>query len=233
MLTGELLRAARAMARLEQEELALESGLSLETIKRLERVRGEVNAQSRTLSALLDALARHGVTFETRTDGSVGVWLRHPQGGERRDARPPAEPSPLYRLVYYSTAETTELARDLDEILSQSLPSNAALGITGALLASDGRYLQALEGGREAVRQVYGAIAVDPRHRDLHVVESGPVEARLFAGWLMCARSAAPGEAPVPAGGFRPEALSVEGALMLLQILAELESAALAEEGGG
>ena len=38
-LTGEQIRAARALGRIEQAELAKRSGLSLETIKRLERLR--------------------------------------------------------------------------------------------------------------------------------------------------------------------------------------------------
>ena len=42
LLTGEQIRAGRAILRIEQSALAKASGVSLETIKRLERMRGPV-----------------------------------------------------------------------------------------------------------------------------------------------------------------------------------------------
>ena len=75
LVTGEQIRAARALLRLDQVELARRAGLSPETIKRLEAIRGPVAAQSRTVAALRDALASLGVDLFTRPDGSIGVRL--------------------------------------------------------------------------------------------------------------------------------------------------------------
>jgi transcriptional regulator with XRE-family HTH domain len=60
---GVQLRAARALARMEQEELAARSGVSVVTIRTLENSEGPVNARTRTLRALEEALAASGVVF--------------------------------------------------------------------------------------------------------------------------------------------------------------------------
>jgi transcriptional regulator with XRE-family HTH domain len=73
MLTGEQIRAARALARIEQAELAKRSCLSLETIKRLERMRGPVAANSRTVNAISQTFDQLGVRFEWSLGGGVGV----------------------------------------------------------------------------------------------------------------------------------------------------------------
>lgn len=72
-LTGEQVRAARALVRIEQDELARRSGLSVETIKRLERTRGRIGAHVRTLDAVESAFDQLGVRFASDHDGSVAV----------------------------------------------------------------------------------------------------------------------------------------------------------------
>ncbi|TXN52361.1 helix-turn-helix transcriptional regulator [Methylobacterium sp. WL2] len=76
MLTGEQLRAARAMLKMEQGELAEMSGVSAETIKRLERLDGPLSANSMTLDGLQKALEREGVMFLPENGGLPGVRLR-------------------------------------------------------------------------------------------------------------------------------------------------------------
>ncbi len=76
MLTGEQLRAARAMLKLEQGELAELSGVSTETIKRLERMEGAISANSMTLDGLQKALEKEGVVFIPENGGLPGVRLR-------------------------------------------------------------------------------------------------------------------------------------------------------------
>jgi len=73
VLTGEQIRAGRAFARMEQAELARASGVSVETIKRLERTRGGVEATTRTVNAILTAFRQRGIVFESGPDGQVGV----------------------------------------------------------------------------------------------------------------------------------------------------------------
>jgi transcriptional regulator with XRE-family HTH domain len=74
MLTSEQLRAARAMVRMEQTRLAERSGVSVETIKRLEAQQGKLNAKSETVDRLRYALESEGVAFSSDPD-HPGVYL--------------------------------------------------------------------------------------------------------------------------------------------------------------
>ncbi len=76
MITGEQLRAARAMLKMEQGELAELSGVSVETIKRLERMDGHLNAQAMTLHSLQKTLEGEGVIFLPENGGLPGLKLR-------------------------------------------------------------------------------------------------------------------------------------------------------------
>jgi transcriptional regulator with XRE-family HTH domain len=69
------LRAARAMLNWSQSELAARSELSVETIKRLESIKGTLDATKvSTLSAITSAFTQAGVEF---TNGDApGVKLR-------------------------------------------------------------------------------------------------------------------------------------------------------------
>jgi predicted transcriptional regulator len=74
MLTSEQVRGARAMLRIEQKELAQMAGVSLETIKRIERSPGAVSAYASTVDSLQRALESAGVEF---TNGDQpGVRLK-------------------------------------------------------------------------------------------------------------------------------------------------------------
>ncbi len=91
-ITGEQIRAARALVRLEQAELARHTGLSLETIKRLERIRGPVEAHTTTLIALHRTFEMLGVRLIWREDGAVGVGLAPPATVGPGTQPPPARP---------------------------------------------------------------------------------------------------------------------------------------------
>ena len=54
MLTGEQIRAARAILRMDQITLAQEAGISVETVKRLEKFDGPLDAKTGTLEAIED-----------------------------------------------------------------------------------------------------------------------------------------------------------------------------------
>lgn len=73
-LTAEQLRAARAMLRMEQTELAKKSGVSTETIKRLEAGSGELKAKFETLRMIRIALEFSGIVF-TDDEGGPGIRL--------------------------------------------------------------------------------------------------------------------------------------------------------------
>ena len=75
MITSEQVRAARALLRWEQRDLAGASGVSLPSIKRLEAERGPLAAQVRTVDAIQGAFFRGGAEF-TNDGGLPGVRLR-------------------------------------------------------------------------------------------------------------------------------------------------------------
>ena len=81
-ITSELIRAARALLRWEQRDLAKASGVSLPTIKRLEAGPGRLAAHGSTVTALRRAFESAGIEF---TNGSgPGVRLR---ADRKRDDR--------------------------------------------------------------------------------------------------------------------------------------------------
>jgi len=62
-ITSEQVRAARALLRWEQKDLAEHSGISLPSIKRLETKPGPLAAYGATVEAIVGAFARAGVSF--------------------------------------------------------------------------------------------------------------------------------------------------------------------------
>lgn len=83
-LTSEQVRAARALLRWEQRDLADASGVSLPSVKRLETQPGALAAQERTIVELRKALEKAGVEFIAENGGGPGVRLRKP----KRPVRP-------------------------------------------------------------------------------------------------------------------------------------------------
>jgi transcriptional regulator with XRE-family HTH domain len=78
-ITSEQVRAARALLRWEQRDLAEASGVSLPTVKRLETQPGELAAQEQTIAELRKALETAGIELIAENGGGAGVRLRKPQ----------------------------------------------------------------------------------------------------------------------------------------------------------
>jgi len=76
MLTSEQVRAARALLRWEQKDLAKASKVSLPSIQRLETKPGPLAAQERTIAAIRAALESAGVIFVEGNGEGPGVRLR-------------------------------------------------------------------------------------------------------------------------------------------------------------
>jgi hypothetical protein len=91
----------------------------------------------------------------------------------------------LVRLLYASRASDAMTAESLALIMKQSKTNNAKSGVTGVLCLSEGIFLQVLEGGRNAVSQLYNRIANDARHRDVVLLNYEEINERRFAGWSM------------------------------------------------
>lgn len=90
----------------------------------------------------------------------------------------------LVRLLYASRAIDTS-PDAIDAILLQSRLHNPECGITGILCYGGGIFLQAIEGGRMAVSELYGHIQRDPRHKDVVLLHYEEISERRFGGWTM------------------------------------------------
>ena len=91
----------------------------------------------------------------------------------------------LVRLLYASRLADSEPASATDAILAQSRSHNPACGITGILCYGGGIFLQALEGGRMQVSELYGHIQKDVRHKDVVLLHYEEILERRFGGWTM------------------------------------------------
>ena len=158
LLTGEQIRAGRAFLRLEQAQLAQAAGVSLETIKRLERMRGPVEANTRTVAALASAFHERGIVFDLNLGAGPGLRFTTPEaalaglaGGaaRHRPIRKKARERQTPRAFSY-----LELGADVDGEAQALLNARGAgdrlggfqlehaLGIPGrADTSADGRYV--------------------------------------------------------------------------------------------
>ena len=90
----------------------------------------------------------------------------------------------LVRLLYASRALDTSPGA-IEAILAQSRQYNPACGITGILCYGGGIFLQAIEGGRMPVNELYGHIQRDARHKDVALLQFEEISERRFGGWTM------------------------------------------------
>lgn len=93
--------------------------------------------------------------------------------------------SGLVRLVYVSQAKVGLTLQDCECILNSAVRINTERGITGVLFLHRGRFLQALEGARDAVVEAYARIEGDRRHHSCVLLGVDRIAARAFAGWSM------------------------------------------------
>ena len=90
----------------------------------------------------------------------------------------------LVRLLYASRTVDPR-PETIESILAQSRQYNPTSGITGILCYGGGIFLQAIEGGRIAVSELYGHIQKDTRHKDVVLLHYEEISERRFGGWTM------------------------------------------------
>ena len=90
----------------------------------------------------------------------------------------------LVRLLYASRAVDAN-PDVIEDILAQSRQFNPSCGITGILCYGGGIFLQAIEGGRMAVSDLFGHIQKDARHKDVVLLHYEEISERRFGGWTM------------------------------------------------
>jgi len=92
----------------------------------------------------------------------------------------------MHQIVYTSIAKQNFSAADLKKLLLAARLRNKEVGVTGMLVFHDGVFLQALEGEKRAVNEIFARIRNDRRHRDVVVLHRGPgPEQRVFGEWSM------------------------------------------------
>lgn len=74
---------------------------------------------------------------------------------------------------------------DLEELLAHARRSNAAKGITGALVYAEGIFLQILEGDKVRVQDLMAKIRRDVRHGGVIILRESEVPAGIFGSWKM------------------------------------------------
>ncbi len=95
----------------------------------------------------------------------------------------------IKQLVYASQQAVEFDGLRLVSLLYTARDRNAALSITGVLLYSNGMFVQCLEGPPENVDAIYAKICLDPKHREIVVLQSIDTDERHFQTWMMgCAK---------------------------------------------
>ena len=97
-------------------------------------------------------------------------------------------PSFMRQIIYESVATTGSATDEAHDILRGARPFNGLNGVTGLLCASDGRFLQVLEGPDESLDVAMERIRADPRHQDIAILSNGPIAERAFGDWTMAYR---------------------------------------------
>ncbi len=91
----------------------------------------------------------------------------------------------VHQLVYISAAKKEFSESELALLLVKARANNDGLDVTGMLLYHEGSFIQALEGPKAAVEQLYERIGKDPRHVETRVLYRGERAEREFEGWSM------------------------------------------------
>ncbi|MET0747733.1 MAG: BLUF domain-containing protein [Rhizobium sp.] len=95
----------------------------------------------------------------------------------------------MHRLVYYSAnrilGSIEELTAQVEQILATSRRNNEKVGVTGALMFSEGFFGQVLEGPQAAVEATFERIQRDARHSDVSLLQFEQIEKQQFENWSM------------------------------------------------
>jgi len=91
----------------------------------------------------------------------------------------------LVRLLYASRAAGPLAPPVVESILDQSRRNNPRLGISGMLCYFDDTFIQVLEGGRDAVCDLFNALVRDDRHKAVRILTFEEIGERRFGGWTM------------------------------------------------
>lgn len=133
----------------------------------------------------------------------------------------------LTQLLYFSEV------RDLGEggavrLLEQARVKNKAAYVTGVLLFNQNYFVQCLEGSREKVTDIFGAIAADERHAHVTLMSVHDIAERDFPDWSMGFVSSTAALRTTllryfPTEEFEPGTMSSSSATALMKCLRSIE----------
>ena len=91
----------------------------------------------------------------------------------------------LIELTYVSEPAQEMSFLGLMRLLYHSYLRNTSMGITGALIFENNRFGQVIEGPRAQIEDLWEKIQRDTRHKNIHLIDSRPVDQRSFSKWTM------------------------------------------------
>jgi len=91
----------------------------------------------------------------------------------------------IHYLIYISRMSGGVDDVQLNMLMNNSRSFNISHGITGFLLSFDDVFMQYIEGDAEQIRNLFGTISKDRRHKDVKILAEGELEKRLFNNWGM------------------------------------------------
>lgn len=92
----------------------------------------------------------------------------------------------MIQLLYASKAsDLFRESSDLPGILRISASNNAARGVTGLLLYTNGTFMQVLEGEAADIDRLMIRIRADKRHQDVNILIRTSISHREFGRWSM------------------------------------------------
>ncbi len=101
----------------------------------------------------------------------------------------PTHHTTIHRILYQSESLLTGTDADVRDqvaaIVAASKLRNCRDGLTGALLFTNGLFIQVLEGNAAALEATFERICRDVRHRRVVLHEFSEASGRVFAGWGM------------------------------------------------
>ena len=74
---------------------------------------------------------------------------------------------------------------EVQKVVATANFHNPSIDVTGALLFTGSNFAQVLEGHADDIDELLIALYKDPRHRDIRVMDRGPLVTRRFPDWSM------------------------------------------------
>jgi hypothetical protein len=91
----------------------------------------------------------------------------------------------MYSIIYHSTGNQDLTAKDISNILETARGFNKKNGITGCLIYHNHSFIQALEGDKRILEELYLYIKKDKRHSDVKTLYQDYTSERKFDIWNM------------------------------------------------